>query len=70
MKDLKLNDPVMWQQMEYRFVKYSHEPNMGWITQLGVKGCEDTTIRHAPIAELDLIVEFDFIADLRTELEE
>ena len=50
----------MWRREEYRFVKYSHELNMGWITQLGINGNEDNSMQHVATSELDLILEFDF----------
>ena len=61
MKDLETNDPVMWRKKEYKFVGYSERfHDHCWITRLGVNGSENNTMRHVPIAELDLILEFDF----------
>tara|TARA_Y100000310_G_scaffold305301_1_gene345305 strand:- start:806 stop:1000 length:195 start_codon:yes stop_codon:yes gene_type:complete len=60
MRNLESNAPVMWRREEYRFVKYSHELNMGWITQLGINGNEDNSMQHVATSELDLILEFDF----------
>ena len=60
MINLKSNDPVVWKREEHRFVRYSHESNMCWITRLGVDGNEDKCMRHVAASELDLILEFDF----------
>ena len=60
MREFKSNDPVLWKRVEHRFIKSSHDPNMVWITRLGIGGSTDEAIRLVEKNELDLILELPF----------
>jgi hypothetical protein len=71
MKELKVNDPVMWRKREYRFVRYPSQQR----GQIGILGTWDEAVivtvggtdRHwftVPVSELDLIMEFDICKTL------
>jgi|TARA_B110000196_G_scaffold278153_1_gene257084 hypothetical protein len=61
MEELKLNDPVMWEKREYRFVRYPvGSADEAVIVTVGKTNRHWFTI---PVSELSLIMEFDFVKE-------
>tara|TARA_Y100000310_G_C20453864_1_gene702080 strand:- start:273 stop:461 length:189 start_codon:yes stop_codon:yes gene_type:complete len=60
MKELKANDPVMWEKREYQFVEYSPHSPSGENQRAIIKRQGAEVMYEVLVKELDLIREFDF----------